>query len=151
MRMGKFITEYYSVIQLIKKEVKDEFERLLKILCHCIFSFYWVADNIAVLASFDLLEIPEYQIHQSAMTIKFIGLCFAAFLNLRSWFRLHHAEIKGRGELKYLKGADNLRKSKEVRKLVNEQWKMFLLCVKIYGDMLPSIAKSVIAKKLLKI
>lgn len=28
---------------------------------------------------------------------------------------------------------------------------MFLLCLKIYGDMLPSIAKSVIAKKLLKI
>lgn len=28
---------------------------------------------------------------------------------------------------------------------------MFLLCLKIYADMLPSIAKSVIAKKLLKI
>lgn len=28
---------------------------------------------------------------------------------------------------------------------------MFLLCLKVYGDMLPSIAKSVIAKKLLKI
>lgn len=27
---------------------------------------------------------------------------------------------------------------------------MFLLCVKIYGDMLPSIAKSVIAKKIFK-
>ena len=35
-------------------------------------------------------------------------------------------------------------------KLINEQWKMFLLCIKIYGDMLPSIAKSNIAKKLLK-
>lgn len=36
-------------------------------------------------------------------------------------------------------------------RLVKEQWKMFLLCLKIYGDMLPSIAKSVIAKKMLKI
>jgi hypothetical protein len=85
------------------------------------------------------------------MSIKFVGLCFAAFLNLRSWFRLHHAEIRGRRELKYLKGSDNLRKSKEVSKLVKEQWKMFLLCCKIYADMLPSIAKSAIAHKLLKI
>lgn len=36
-------------------------------------------------------------------------------------------------------------------RLVNEQWKMFLLCLKIYADMLPSIARSVIAKKILKI
>lgn len=34
--------------------------------------------------------------------------------------------------------------------LIKEQWKMFLLCIKIYGDMLPSIAKSVIAKKIFK-
>lgn len=95
--------------------------------------------------------MPEYQIQQSAMTIKFVGLCIAAFLNLRSWFRLHHAEIKAKRELKYLKGGDNLKKGKEIMKLINEQWKMFLLCLKIYGDMLPSIAKSVIAKKLLKI
>lgn len=65
-----------------------------------------------MLASFDLLDVPEYQINQSAMTVKFFALCFGAFLNLRSWFRLHHAEIKGRRELKYLKGADNLKKSK---------------------------------------
>jgi len=35
--------------------------------------------------------------------------------------------------------------------LVFQQWKMFLLCVKILGDMLPTIAKSAIAKKILKI
>lgn len=35
--------------------------------------------------------------------------------------------------------------------LVLQQWKMFLLCAKILGDMLPTIAKSAIAKKLLKI
>ena len=43
------------------------------------------------MATFDILDIKEYQIHQTAMTVKFIGLCIAAFLNLRSWFRLHHA------------------------------------------------------------
>ena len=91
MRLGKFITEYHSIIKLIREDTKDEFGRLVRILCNCIYSFYWVADNIALLASFDLLEIPEYQIHQSAMTIKFVALCIAAFLNLRSWFRLHHA------------------------------------------------------------
>jgi len=36
-------------------------------------------------------------------------------------------------------------------KLVFKQWKTFLLCLKILGDMLPTIAKSAIAKKLLKI
>lgn len=46
------------------------------------------------------------------MTVKFVALGAAAFLNLRSWFRLHHAEIKARRELKYLKGSDNLKKSK---------------------------------------
>lgn len=35
--------------------------------------------------------------------------------------------------------------------LIFQQWKMFLLCLKIFGDMLPTIAKSAIAKKLLKI
>ena len=36
-------------------------------------------------------------------------------------------------------------------RLIKDQWKTFLLCLKIYADMLPSIAKSVIAKKILKI
>jgi hypothetical protein len=35
--------------------------------------------------------------------------------------------------------------------LVGQQWGMFLLCVKILADMLPTIAKSAIAKKILKI
>ena len=31
-----------------------------------------------------------------------------------------------------------------------KQWRMFLLCVKIFADMFPTIAKSAIAKRLLK-
>jgi hypothetical protein len=42
-------------------------------------------------------------------------------------------------------------KDKELMGLVFQQWKTFLLCLKIFGDMLPTIAKSAIAKKLLKI
>ena len=34
--------------------------------------------------------------------------------------------------------------------LIRQQWKMFLLCLKISADMLPSIAKSTIAKRVLK-
>jgi hypothetical protein len=105
MRLGKFITEYHSIIKLMREETKDEFGRLARILCNCIYSFYWITDNITLLASFDLLDIPEYQMYQTSMTIKFMGLCVAAVLNLRSWFRLHHAEIKAKKELKYLKGA----------------------------------------------
>ena len=91
MRVGKFISEYGIIIKLIREDTNDEFKRLARILCHCIFSFYWVADNLSLLAAFDIVEFPEYQMHQTAMTVKFIGLCVAAFLNLRSWLRLHHA------------------------------------------------------------
>ena len=84
------------------------------------------------------------------MTIKFIGLFLAALLNIRSWFRLHHSELKARRSLKYLKGDENLKKTRELMILVRQQWKMFLLCLKISADMLPSIAKSTIAKKIFK-
>ena len=40
-------------------------------------------------------------------------------------------------------------KEKELIDIVKKQWKMFLLCVKIYGDMLPTIGKSELASKLL--
>lgn len=84
------------------------------------------------------------------MTIKFVSLSIAALLNVRSWIRLHHAELKARKELKYLKGDDNLLKSIELQDLIKNQWLMFLLCIKIFGDMLPTIAKSAIAKKIFK-
>lgn len=35
--------------------------------------------------------------------------------------------------------------------LVFRQWKMFLMCLKISADMLPTIARSALAKKILKI
>ena len=35
--------------------------------------------------------------------------------------------------------------------LVLRQWKMFLLCLKIYGDLLPTIGRSELAKRLLGI
>ena len=82
------------------------------------------------------------------MTVKFIGLCLAALLNIRNWFRLHHSELKVRRALKYVKGDENLKKNRELMILIHQQWKMFLLCLKIYADMLPSFAKSTIAKKI---
>ncbi|CAM6005215.1 unnamed protein product [Sphagnum balticum] len=84
------------------------------------------------------------------MTIKFMGMLVAGLFNLRSWVRLHHQELKARRELKYLKDEENLSKSKEMVGLIREQWKMFLLCLKIYGDMLPTISRSAIARKIFK-
>lgn len=53
--------------------------------------------------------------------------------------------------LKVLKGEENLKKNVELLELIQEQWKMFLLILKIYGDILPTFAKSTFAKKTLKI
>lgn len=36
-------------------------------------------------------------------------------------------------------------------RLVLKQWKIFLLCLKFYGDMLPTIGKSELARKALGI
>ena len=85
------------------------------------------------------------------MTIKFFGMALAALYNLRTWVRLHHEELKARKMLKSLKGEENLVKDREMMALVFQQWKTFLLCLKILADMLPTIAKSAIAKKILKI
>jgi hypothetical protein len=83
------------------------------------------------------------------MTVKFVGMAIAAFFNLRTWLRLHHQELQNRKQLKYLKGEESLAKERELIDLVLRQWKMFLLCVKIYGDMLPTIGRSELAKKVL--
>jgi hypothetical protein len=151
MRLGKFVIEYYEALELINKETTDEFGRLISIILHAIFSFYWALDNISLAASFGIINIPEFEVSQSAMTIKFFGMALAAFYNLRTWMRLHYEELKARKLLKSLHGEENLSKDRELMWLVFQQWKMFLLCLKIFGDMLPTIAKSAIAKRLLKI
>lgn len=151
MRLGKFVLEYYEAVELIHRDTKDEFGRLVSIILHAIFSFYWALDNISLAASFGIVNVPEFEVSQSAMTIKFFGMVLAAILNLRTWIRLHHEELKARRQLKSLRGEENLVKDKELMALVFQQWKTFLLCLKIFGDMLPTIAKSAIAKRLLKI
>ena len=50
-----------------------------------------------------------------------------------------------------LEGTKNLKKSKEIMRLVEEQSNMFRLCLKIYTDMLLSISMPKIAEKLLKV
>ena len=83
------------------------------------------------------------------MTVKFIGMAIAAFFNLRTWLRLHHQELQIRKFLKNPKAEHSLAQEKELIVIVKKQWKMFLLCVKIYGDMLPTIGRSQLASKLL--
>ena len=38
---------------------------------------------------------------------------------------------------------------KELMEIVIKQWKTFLLCIKIYADMLPTIGRSDLAKKII--
>ena len=95
--------------------------------------------------------MAEYEFTQTAMTVKFIGMSIAALFNLRTWLRLHHQELQIRRELKEAKDEENLEKSKEVMQLVIRQWKIFLLCIKFSGDMLPTIGKSEFAKRVLGI
>ena len=90
MRLGKSLIEYEEVLTLIQKEAKDEFGRLVRIILHGIFSVYWALDNLALMASFGLINIPEFEISQSAMTIKFFGMSLAALFNIRTWLRLHY-------------------------------------------------------------
>jgi len=96
MRLGKFILEYQEVIQLIHKSTRDEFGRFVNIILRAIFSFYWALDNLALVSSYGLINIPSFEISQTAMTIKFFGMTIAALLNLRTWLRLHHEELKAR-------------------------------------------------------
>lgn len=149
MRIGKFLIQYQEAVQLIKKDSKDEFGRLVSIILHAIFSFYWAIDNISLAAAYGVINIPQYEFTQTGMTVKFIGMAIAAFFNLRTWLRLHYQQLQIRKELKLKKNEHSLAKEKELIEIVKKQWKMFLLCVKIYGDMLPTIGKSQLASKLL--
>ena len=60
MRLGKSLLEYQLVLRLMHKETKDEFGRLFRIILHGIFSCYWALDNLSLLASFGLTNVPEF-------------------------------------------------------------------------------------------
>ena len=60
MRLGKFIIEYQQALRLINQDNKDEFGRLVNIILHAIFSFYWALDNLSLLATFGLINMAEY-------------------------------------------------------------------------------------------
>ena len=104
MRLAKFIQEFSRIIKLIREPSKDEYRRLVQIIINTFFSFYWVLDNLCLLSAFNIIEAPEFELNQTAMTIKVIALTIAAILNLRNWIKLHHEEIKAKKMLKVLKG-----------------------------------------------
>ncbi|MCB0369052.1 MAG: hypothetical protein KDD45_06250 [Bdellovibrionales bacterium] len=85
MRLGKFIIEYQQALKLINEDSKDEFGRLVSIVLHAIFSFYWALDNLSLMAVFGMINMAEYEFSQSAMTVKLVGMSLAAFFNLRTW------------------------------------------------------------------
>lgn len=58
MRLGKFMIEYQQALALINQDnKKDEFGRLVKLILHAIFSFYWALDNLSLLAVFGLINM----------------------------------------------------------------------------------------------
>lgn len=130
---------------VMRQDGRDEFGRLVTIILHAIFSFYWAIDNISLGAAYGAINIPEYEFTQTAVTVKFVGMTIAALFNLRTWLRLHHQELQLRKILKNTKAQRSLAQEKALIDIVKKQWKMFLLCVKIYADMLPTIARSQLA------
>ena len=104
MRLAKFIQEFSRIVKMIKQPTKDQYRRLIQIIIHTFFSFYWVFDNLCLLSAFNIIKAPEFELSQTGMTIKVIALSGAALLNLRNWLKLHHEQIKARKMLKVLTG-----------------------------------------------
>lgn len=58
MRLGKFVLEYQEAVKLITQDSRDEFGRLVSIILHAFFSFYWALDNLSLAAAYGVLNIP---------------------------------------------------------------------------------------------
>ena len=52
--------EYQQAAALIHSETRDEFGRLISIVLHAIFSFYWALDNLSLAALYGLINTPEH-------------------------------------------------------------------------------------------
>ncbi len=73
------------------------------LVTHSFYAFYWLLDNLGLMASFNLINVSNYQLEITANKVKFLGLGIACLANLRKWVRLHHTEIKLKTQLKSLK------------------------------------------------
>ena len=86
MRLGKFMLEYQQALALINQDAKkDEFGRLVKIILHAIFSFYWALDTLSLLAVFGLINMAEYEFTQKAQyPTSCISLVIALLSSIRT-------------------------------------------------------------------
>ena len=84
------------------------------------------------------------------MTAKFIGSVFALLLDIRNFMRFHYEELKTKERLKTLKDKQNLEADIHRKNIIIKEQKEFYLLLKALGDILPAIAKSVLAKRIFK-
>lgn len=121
------------------------------ILCKFMFGVYWVFDNLQVLGEYGFVRVAAYEVEYYSMTAKFLALVLALLLNFRNMMRMHYEEIKTRKKFAFLRKQENLNASEKVEHLVTQQRISVLLFIKIVGDMLPSVARSLFARRLLQI
>lgn len=148
--MGKFLNELNDIVNAVTNPTHDHFGRLFNVLCKLAFGVYWLLDNLQILAEYGYVRMAAFEIEYYSMTAKFIALVLALMLDFRNMVRTHHEEIKTRRTLTVLRQQENLRANEKVLKLVEEQQRSVLMYVKIVGDMMPAIARSLFARRLIK-
>ena len=122
----------------------------MNVLCKVAFGIYWLLDNLQILAEYGFVRIAAFEIEYYSMTTKFVALLLALMLDFRNMVRTHHEEIKTRKMLAVLKQKENLLANERVMKLVEEQQRSILMYVKIVGDMMPAIARSLFVRRFIK-
>ena len=94
MRLGKSIYEIQQIINTLKSPSKDEFNRLISVICLIAYGTYWALDNLTIINEYNFVNLQTHVIKQYAMTAKFIGLFFALLLDIRNFIRLHYEELR---------------------------------------------------------
>ena len=96
MRLGKTFFEIQLIYKTLNMHTKDEFNRMISVICYAAYGIYWLLDNITIINEYNFINLHTHLIRQYAMTAKFIGLFFALLLNIRNFMRFHYEEIKTR-------------------------------------------------------
>lgn len=97
------MSEFDSIRKHLNDTTKDEFNRMMIILCKFMFGVYWILDNLQVLGEYGFIRVPSYLVEYYSMTAKFLALVFALLLNFRNMVRMHYEEIKTRKKFAYLR------------------------------------------------
>eukprot|EP00347_Sterkiella_histriomuscorum_P005562 403356134 len=101
-RLFKSIVEYQKITQ-IQKQKLPEHKKVLQILARLGFLFYWVFDNIQILAKVKYLEGVDKEVAgKRAATFWLLGLIFTLILVLIQWYETQQEEAALRREARNL-------------------------------------------------